>query len=142
MKRVRFLTIVILILTITISASAQKKLTLEDIFKTFKFRTNTLIKQWLSDEDAYTTLKYDSLSRSMAIYKYDLKSGKEEKIVSYAELDSQIPNFSKNVSAYFFSPNKKFILFTGSLPARRLKTGGNFYLYDIQTKNPKTNNEH
>ncbi|CUS80437.1 dipeptidyl-peptidase-4 [Candidatus Kryptonium thompsonii] len=143
MKRVRFLTIVILILTITISASAQKKLTLEDIFKTFKFRTNTLIKQWLSDEDAYTTLKYDSLSRSMAIYKYDLKSGKEEKIVSYAELDSQIPNFSKNVSAYFFSPNKKFILFTGSLPARRLKTGGNFYLYDIQTKTLKqiTNTE-
>jgi dipeptidyl-peptidase-4 len=128
------LNFILLILIFILPLQAQKKLTLEDIFKTNKFRTNFLFKQWLAGEDAYTTLKYDSLTKSMAIFKYDLKTAKDEKIVSYAQLDSQIENFSKNVSAYFFSPDKRYILFTGSLPARRLKTGGNFYLYDTQSK--------
>lgn len=126
MKRTKLSFIAILILIFILPSLAQKKLTLEDIFKTTKFRTNFLSKQWLSDEDAYTTLKYDTVSKSTAIYRYDLKSGREEKVVTYAELDRQVENFSKNVSAYFFSPNKKYILFTGSLPARRLKTGGIF----------------
>lgn len=133
MRKAR-LNFLLLILIFILPLQAQKKLTLEDIFKTNKFRTNFLFKQWLADEDAYTTLKYDSLTKSMAIFKYDLKTAREEKIVSYAQLDSQIENFSKNVSAYFFSPDKRYILFTGSLPARRLKTGGNFYLYDTQLK--------
>ncbi len=131
------LAILFLTLTLILQLQAQKKLTLEDIFKTRKFRTNFLSKQWLPNEDAYTTLKYDSLSKSMAIFKYDLKTGKEELIVSYAQLDAQIQDFSKNTHAYFFSPDKRYILFTGSLPARRLKTGGNFYLYDTQTKTLK-----
>lgn len=137
MKKAKYVILAILLLILVIPTYAQKKLTLEDIFKTPKFRLNFLSKQWLPNEDAYTTLKYDSLSKSMAIFKYDLKTGKEEQIVSYAQLDSQIPNFSKNVNAYFFSLDKRYILFTGSLPARRLKTGGNFYLYDIQTKTLK-----
>lgn len=134
MRKIKFSALAILILILAFPTLAQKKLTLEDIFKTAKFRTNFLSKQWLPAEDAYTTLKYDSLSKSMAIYRYDLRSGKEEKILDYAELDKQIEGFSKNVSAYFLSQDKRYILFTGSLPARRLKTGGNFYLYDLTTK--------
>jgi len=122
-----------LIILFTFTVYGQKKLTLDDIFKSAKFRTNFLSMQWLPGEDAYTTVKYDSLSRSMAIYRYDLRTGKETLIVNYARLDSQVSGFSKDVSAYFFSPDKRYILFTGSLPARRLKTGGNFYLYDIKT---------
>ncbi len=137
MKKVKYVILALLLLILITPNYTQNKLTLEDIFKTPKFRLNFLSKQWLPNEDAYTTLKYDSLSKSMAIFKYDLKTGKEEQIVSYAQLDSQIPNFSKNINAYFFSPDKRYILFTGSLPARRLKTGGNFYLYDIKTKTLK-----
>lgn len=124
----------VLLLFTGTSLAQLKNLTLNDIFMSDKFKLKTLSVDWLPGEDAYTFTKFDSATNAEQIWIHDIKTGEEKTLLSYAELNSQVSDFSSHVSAYFYSPDKKYILFTGALRARRLKTGGNFYLYDTGTK--------
>ena len=63
---------------------------------------------------------------------HDVKSGKESILFSDSEFQKQLDNFS--IYNYIWSPDEKYILFTGLLPARSVKSGGDFYVFDVEHK--------
>jgi dipeptidyl-peptidase-4 len=129
----RFLFFVLLTLCLSVSGNAQKKeYTLQAVQKFKEMGARALEEaQWIDNGRKFTMLKYDTLSRSKAIFIYDVEKGKESFLLDKKSLD---PGSGFEIDNYQWSPNQKYILFTGKLTARSLKTGGSFYIYDLETK--------
>jgi dipeptidyl-peptidase 4 len=123
------------ILFIVTSVNGQKKeLTLESLFTDRDFYGSTIQGvKWFDNDNKYSFLKTDPVTRSTAIFQHDIKSGKESLLISKNDLLTQTDQ-SFVIHNYEWSPGERYLLFTGVLPARRLKTGGNFHIYDMQTK--------
>lgn len=136
MKRIANFLLITLISFTTFSLVAQeKKFTVEDIYKNRSFFGESLRNiEWFDNGNKYSFLKVDAETRSMSIFQYDVTTGEESLLLSGNSLklnDDDKPFMIRN---YHWSPNEKYILFTGVLPARSLKTGGEFYLYDMEEK--------
>ncbi len=112
----------------------EKELTLEDIFSSSKFNIKTLKNvTWLRSGKAFLYLQTDTSTKQTDIWKYDIKTGKREIFINAAKLDTQGSIF--RIENYILSRDDSKILFTGILPARAIKSGGNIFLYDLKTKN-------
>jgi dipeptidyl-peptidase-4 len=75
-------------------------------------------------------LKQGSDSYFHSIYEHDIATGEEKILVAGNQLKTENGE-EIEIKNYQWSPDNKYILFTDVLPARSLKTGGSFYLYDI-----------
>jgi dipeptidyl-peptidase 4 len=105
-------------------------LTVEDIYSNPEFYPQKLIEfYWFDKGNKYSYLNEPPGSTSPSIYEHNLATG-EEKILVSGEL-LKINDSIITIDNYQWSPDNKYILFTGVLPARKLKTGGNFYIYDV-----------
>ncbi len=60
--------------------------------------------------------------------------GEKKLLVDAAKLILKPGDKPFHISNYVWSPNFSKILFTGTLPARRTKTGGDLFLYDLTTE--------
>lgn len=88
--------------------------------------------QWIAKGEKYSFIKYDTGSSSTAIFVTDVRTGEEKLFVSGDDL--KLGGSAFNIQNYSWSPDEKYILFTGTLTARSLKTGGAFYIYDVKEK--------
>jgi dipeptidyl-peptidase-4 len=112
-----------------------KELTLEDIFNSTKFAQKSLRSvTWMQDGKAFLFLQTDTTKKQTDIWKYDVTSGKRTLIVDASKLVLNDSDKAFKISNYILSPDAKKILFTGVVPARSMKSGGNFYIYDLQTE--------
>ena len=110
----------------------KKEYTIKDVQKFKEIAARTLDDmRWIEKGEKFTWIKDDSISKSKALYIYDVKSGEEKIFVDKTALGTS-GNFK--IENYEWSPNEKYILFTGKLTARSLKTGGDFYIYDLAAK--------
>lgn len=127
----------LLIVLFQFQSSGQKKVFfVEDIYSKREFYGSSLrTVQWFDDGNKFSFLKYDSTSKSMAIFQYDVLTDEENVLISSNEL--KIPNSDETITImnYKWSPNEKYVLFTDLLPARDIKSGGTFYIYDLVNKN-------
>ncbi|GAB6283233.1 MAG: S9 family peptidase [Ignavibacterium sp.] len=127
----------LLILLFQFQSFGQKKVFfVEDIYSKREFYGSSLRSvQWFDDGNKFSFIKYDSTSKSMAIFQYDVLTAEENVFLSSDEL--KIPNSDETVALmnYKWSPNEKYILFTDLLLARDIKSGGTFYIYDVINKN-------
>lgn len=127
----------LLIVLFQFQSSGQKKVFfVEDIYSKREFYGSSLRSvQWFDDGNKFSFIKYDSTSKSMAIFQYDVLTDEENVLISSNEL--KIPNSDETITImnYKWSPNEKYILFTDLLPARDIKSGGTFYIYDLVNKN-------
>ncbi|NCS81756.1 MAG: hypothetical protein GW788_08385, partial [Ignavibacteria bacterium] len=112
-----------------------KELTVE-LIQTNKdfFGKNLSGVQWFSGGEKFSFLKRDSETKATAIYEHDVKTGDEKILVSGNDLKLKPGDKPFGIQNYEWLPNEKYILFTGTLPARSLKTGGAFYIYEIAKK--------
>lgn len=109
----------------------QKKITVDDIYTNPEFYPDSLNKfHWLNDGKSFTYLKESPGTYYSSIYEHNISTAEEKILVPGNQL---IANDSIRVSIenYQWSPDNRYILFTGILPARKLKNGGNFYVYDM-----------
>jgi dipeptidyl-peptidase-4 len=133
-KNLFFLFIILLFVT-QVTNGQLKKLTIDDVFTNRSFFPKSIMGlQWFDNGNSYSFFKMNPETKSMDIYSHDLKSGEEKVIVTGSELKLKEGDAPFIIRNYEWSPNGRFILFTGMLPARSLKTGGTFYLFDFVDK--------
>lgn len=112
-----------------------KEFTLEDLFTGNKFAGKAIRGfRWIEGGKAYSYLEVDTATKKSDIWRYDVASGKKSKLVSARQLVVNATDESFAIQNYVWSPNEKMILFTGTLAARSLKSGGNLFLYDLDRK--------
>jgi dipeptidyl-peptidase-4 len=123
-------------LSLQIILSAQsKELTFEDLFTKREFYGRGLSGiQWMPQGDKFTFLKMDPASASFNIIQHDVKSGEESVLISGQDLKLEAEDEPFRIQNYKWSLDSRYIMFTGVLPARTLKSGGNLYLYDLKEK--------
>ncbi|MEI7811725.1 MAG: S9 family peptidase [Ignavibacteria bacterium] len=122
-------------LSLTTLYAQRKELSVDLIYNSRVFTVNQLHGvQWSGDGNKYLFLKPDTATECTAIYQYDVVSGEESLFITGDELKIKETDEPFVIMNYIFSPDGGSILFTGILPARRLKTGGAFYIYNIKAK--------
>lgn len=127
--------ILLFIFAAVFQAEAQKKLSVSDIYtnRTFSSKNVTGLK-WHPDGKSFSFTKYDAETKSMNILLHNTASGDESVLVQGSELKAPGSEDKITLSNYEWSPTGKQLMITGVLPARSLKSGGTFYLYDIEKK--------
>ena len=112
---------------------AKKALTLEDIFKSRKFVGESLRGvHWMKDGRSFLYNEPDRETRTTNFMRYDVETGERTLFLAGKDLrssDGKPFRFRYNI----WSPDERYILFTGAHRARRIKTGGNFHLYEVET---------
>mgnify|MGYP001221517318 CR=1 FL=1 len=136
MNRTKLL-IIIIALAVQVFVPAQKKEYTVEAVQALKVKSygNRLGEiQWYQKGAKFSFLKYDSVSASTAIWSHDVVTCDEKVFLTGADLKTDKDSQAFIIQNYLWSPNEKYILFTGALNARSLKTGGAFYIYNTDTK--------
>lgn len=130
-----FFFLIILSFSQIFAQNTLKKFTLEEIWGSPKFSTQSLrMVKWIEGGNKFTYLESDFQRRTTNIMVYDIKSKSKTLLLSNDELKTSDENAKFQIMNYDLSPDERYILFTGVLPARGIKSGGNIFLYDRQTK--------
>ncbi len=119
---------------------AQKKsLTVDDLFRSRKFSGESLRGvHWTRDGRAFYYTEFDRETRSTDFMRYDLASGKRSLVLAGQNIQASNGKQPFRFQHHIWSPDERALLFTGTHRARGIKTGGNFHLFDLQTKRLKT----
>lgn len=119
---------------------AQSELDLDRIFTQHEFSTEWLGPiRWFDGGDSYIRLE-ESASHPAGrdLVKYSTATGEKEVLISASSLipeGSESPVFLEN---YYWSPDKtKLLIFTNSKRVWRYNTRGDYWVYDIQSKQLK-----
>jgi len=121
----------------TARASAQEShpWALEEIFSSSKFTMKSLSAlQWLEDGRRFSFLERDTTDQLNDLRVYHVEDGRKEIAMDGALLSIGDSSNPMRIGSYEWSNDGRSILVTGSLPARRVKTGGNFGLFDVEKK--------
>ncbi len=113
------------------AGEGKKEFTIGDIVNGGKF-SNRGIRglQWIDHGNAYSYVETDTAKKQTDIWRYDIGSGEKKKIIDAARLVLHDGDKPFTIQNYIWSSDETKILLTGTLAARSLKTGGNFFLYD------------
>lgn len=110
-------------------------MTLEEIFSGKIAKTTYLNSpQWRQDSKGFTFLKSNAKTAGVEIIQKDAITGEETVLVSTSNLKVKDEEKPLSITSYKFSPDENYILLTGTLIARKIKTGGTFYLYSLKEK--------
>jgi len=90
--------------------------------------------KWIDGGNKFSYLETDFQRRISKIMVYDIKTKSKSVLLSSDELILPGSSEKFTIMNYEFSPDENFILFTGLLPARSIKSGGNIFLYNLKTK--------
>jgi len=135
MKKFFSLSIIVLTLFCSAAFSQQKELTVDLIQSNRDFYGKNLSGvQWFDGGEKFSFLKRDPETKSTSIYEHIVVTGEEKVLISGNDLKISPDDKPFVIQNYEWLPNDKYILFTGMLPARALKTGGAFYIYDVAAK--------
>src|ERR1041384_7098794 len=111
-----------------------KAFTIDDIFVGGKFSGRGVRGfQWIEHGKAYSYLETDTAAKQTNLWRYDIGSGKKRILVAGKNLVLKEGDQPFSIQNYLWSPDGNELLFTGTLTARALKTGGNFFLYDLKS---------
>ena len=111
-----------------------KEYTIEDIFSSPSFQGKSLRGvQWIENGKAFSLLENDSVTKRTNVMRYDVESGRKTVLIDGTKLKLAKDTSAFNIQNYFWSKNEQYIIFTGTLVARAVKSGGNFYLYTMKS---------
>lgn len=135
MNKILFILISFFLVAESFSQTSFKKFTLDDIWGSPKFYSQSLrMVKWIEKGNKFTYLETDIQKRTTNLMVYDVKTKTRSLFLSAEELKTGDDDSKFTIMNYEFSPDERYILFTGLLPARSIKTGGNIFLYDRNTK--------
>ena len=125
LRQFSFLMVTLLLLLQTGDAQQRtKEFTIEDTYASTKFAGKGIRGlQWINGGKAYSYLETDTSKKQTDIWTYDVSSGKKMKLVDAGKLILKEGDKPFTIQNYFWYPDDKNILFTGTVSARSLKTG-------------------
>ena len=117
-------------------AGGNKQLTLEDIFKTGKFRGEGLDSPtWLSDGKTFVFLKKEEGAKRKSFFKHQVADGIESMWLDAADFIHPQTKDTLTVSSFRISSSGKKIVFqTDAKRVWRRFDDGKFFVYNIETK--------
>jgi dipeptidyl-peptidase-4 len=116
------------LLFIVESLCQRKELTIDDIYSNGRFYGKSLREvHWFDDGNKFSFSDTEKINSDL---RHEVNTGEEDVLLTEKELNETEPELS--ITHYEWSSNDKHILFTNLLPARNVKTGGSFYLYDLR----------
>ncbi len=119
---------------VAVTQERTKEFSLEDIYNSGKFSTKSVRGvQWMKGGRAYSFLETDTSKKQTDVWTYDVATGNKSKLVDAAKLVLKDGDKRFRIQNYVWSPDESKMLFTGTLVARAVKAGGNFFLYDVRT---------
>lgn len=122
------------VISVSYLSAQPKSLTVEDLYTNRAFSGKSLRGvQWFDNGSKFSYLAHNGAS-GMAIFQHDVMTGEEKPVVSGSDLKLRPEDEPFQIQNYSWSPGGRYILFTGVLPARRTKSGGTFYIYDMKDK--------
>lgn len=141
MKMTRYLAILILIAFFDIANSQvaidSSVITLERIYKTGDFSQEWFGPyQWYQNGKYYTKLERSkTIKGGLDIVKYNTGTNKKELLVAAEDLFPKDTNKPLSIENYFWSHDlDKLLIFTNSLRVWRSNTKGDYWVFDMQTK--------
>ena len=137
-----FCAILVLVLGSAVSLNAQAaelELTLEDIYKDGTYSTRYYRSvRWMEDHQHYTTLEMNRGRRCSEIIRYNAKTGDRVALVGADQLTPQGSTDPLGVRDYSWSvDNTRLLLFTNTQRVWRYHTRGDYWVYDLTTKELK-----
>jgi dipeptidyl-peptidase-4 len=141
MKMTKYLAILILIAFFDIANSQvaidSSVITLERIYKTGDFSQEWFGPyQWYQNGKYYTKLERSkTIKGGLDIVKYNTGTNKKELLVAAEDLFPKDTNKPLSIENYFWSHDlDKLLIFTNSLRVWRSNTKGDYWVFDMQTK--------
>jgi dipeptidyl-peptidase-4 len=134
------LTLAIIITLVAAVTQGQQSLTIQDIFGSSKYSTETLSGiHWIDGGKSFSYQQYDSVKNAAQVWKYTLASGKREILIDGSLLYHDTSKAAFRYTSYQWSPDEQKVLFISAPPERqylsRLTPAGNYFLYDLKGKN-------
>ncbi len=136
MKQTLFLLTILLSVTAPLVAQQPvKEWTIDDIFASQKssFKSMPAI-QWCDGGKKFSYLEVDTTTKQRNLHTYTVATGKREMVMDASMLVMKAGEKSMRIGSYEWSADGKSILVTGTLPARRTKTGGAFGVFNVGLK--------
>jgi dipeptidyl-peptidase-4 len=107
----------------------QSQLTLDRIYNSTDFESDSLTIQWLADSRGYTTLESDS--NGQKIVSHDAVTGETEILVSANEITPGLESPAIRIESYSFSKSLgKVLIYTNSKRVWRRRTRGDYWVLD------------
>lgn len=136
--RIAWKTIILLLILsfIALAQERNKEYTVDDIYANNKFSSaGRGVKgfQWMPDGKSYSSIEADTVAHVTNVWVTDVASGKKTEVIDGSKLVLNDSGKPFQVGTYFWSEDAKKVMFTGSLTARSMKTGGNIFLFDLST---------
>ena len=134
--KIRSQTCLIFLIFITQSfpQETKKTFTAAEIFTSAKFRDEILNgAHWARSGNSFYYYEVDTTAGVTNFMKYDLQSRARKKVATVKAILRNYREEVKKFEHFIWSPDEQQILFTGTLAARRPKTGGNFSLFALRT---------
>ena len=134
MKNIKFLTIFLLLFIVSVNAQ-KKNFSVKEIFTNRNFYGKSLQGvQWFDNGEKYSFTKFNKETFSVDLYEHNVKTGKENLIVSSNKFKKDSTGKPFLISYYKWSSDNKYILFTSFLHYRYSKPGGDIILYNTNDK--------
>jgi dipeptidyl-peptidase-4 len=112
-----------------------KQWNLDEIFGSTHFQLKTLsATQWVDGGKKISYLETDTLTGIRNVHLYTISNRRGAIAVDGSLLVDSPGSEPMRIGSYEWSKDGKRVLITGTLPARRTKTGGNFGVFDVETK--------
>ncbi len=114
--------------------SDQRQWTIDEVF-----RLNSAFKSfgtihWMEGGKKFSYMDGDTATKQRNIYSYTVADGKREILLDASLVVGKDDGKKMRIGSYEWSADGENILVTGTLTARRTKTGGRFGLYNVKTK--------
>jgi len=130
-------TLLILVIPLQAQQTDKGKLTLDRIFNSSEFRSETFgPARWLDDGTAYTTLEPSTANKNARdIVRYDAATGRREVLVPVASFAPKDTHEPLQIEDYAWSKDgTKLLIFTNSKQVWRQNTRGDYWVYDSKSK--------
>jgi dipeptidyl-peptidase 4 len=130
-------TVVFLALAVYAQPPDKRLLTLDRIFSSNEFRSETFgPARWLGDGSAYTTLEPSTANKEARdIIRYDAASGARSVLIAAASLTPKGASAPLVIDDYAWSRDgRKLLIFTDSKQVWRQNTRGDYWVFDITSK--------
>ncbi|MBM2846265.1 MAG: dipeptidyl-peptidase-4, partial [Bacteroidetes bacterium] len=121
--------------TAQVADTSRKELSIDEIFASSTFALKSLSSvQWLDEGRKFSYIQADSVTRVRNVYTYSVADGERELVMDGSLLVPKPGEAPMRIGSYQWSPDASSILVTGTLPARRTKSGGNFGIFSLSSK--------
>jgi len=129
--------VVFLVLTVYPQSGDRRILTLDRIFSSSDFRSETFgPARWLDDGRVYTTLEPSATNKEARdIVRYEAATGGRSVLIAAASLVPNGASAPLEIDDYVWSKDgQKLLVFTNSKPVWRQNTRGDYWVFDLTAK--------